>query len=199
MFKYVNPGKNIYYCSSRKKMNSRYSIVERLSFRTLKGQRLGLDVHRCSVSRISLFWNMSYITVCYMNYIGRYELDFYVSNQCLSLFDTFCLAGACSRCYDFTLYIGDWIGKVCIYTDPRVSEKPLYLRNHLCCVGWDNGRCQYTGISFLDGLCDVSMTSWCLNSSNLTIHGKCFVKSNISSEEDVLDLIVQTRIQDYKT
>jgi len=122
-----------------------------------------------------------------------------VSNQCLRLFDTFSLAGACSRCYDFTYYIGDRIGKLCIYTDTRVTENPLYLRNHLCCVGWNDDTRQCPGISFLDRLCDVSMTSWYLNSSNLTIHDKCFVKSNIYSEEDVLDLIVQTRIPDYKT
>jgi len=187
------------YCASRNKMNSRSSIVERLSFRSLTGQGLGLDVHRCAVPRIRLFWNMSSITGFYMNYIGRYELDFLVSNQCLSLFDSFGLAGACSCCYDCTLYIGDRIGKVCIYTDTRVSENPLYLRKHLCCVGWDDGRCQCPGISFLDRLCDVSMTSWCLFSSNLTIHGQCFVKPNIYSEEDVLHLIVQTRIPDYKT
>jgi len=113
-----------------------------------------------------------------MNYIGRYEVDFYVSNQCLSLFESFGLAGAWN-CYDCTLYTGDWIGKVCIYTDPRVSENPLYFRTHLDCVGWDDDdTCQCPGLSFLDRLCDVSMTSWCLNSSNLTIHGKCFVKSN---------------------
>jgi len=52
------------------------------------------------------------------------------------------------------------------------------------------------GNFFLDRLCDVSMTSWCLNSSNLTMHGKCFVKSNIYLEEDVLVLIVRTRIPD---
>ena len=34
------------------------------------------------------------------------------------------------------------------------------------------------------------------NSSNLTMHGKCFVKSNIYLEEDVLVLIVRTRIPD---
>jgi len=62
-------------------MNSRTSSVERLSFRSLTGQGLGLDVHRCDVSRIRLYWNMSGITVCYMNHIGRYEVDFYVSNQ----------------------------------------------------------------------------------------------------------------------
>ena len=109
----------------------------------------------------------------------KYEVEFYVSNRCLSLFDSFGLAGACSGCYDCTLYIGDWIGKVCIYTDPRVSEIPLYLRTHLDCVVWDDGTCQYLGLSFLDRLCGVSMTSWCLNSSNLTIYGKFFVKSNI--------------------
>ena len=55
------------------------------------------------------------------------------------------------------------------------------------------------GNFFLDRLCDESMTSWCLNSSNLTIHGKCFVRSNIYAEEEFLDLNVQTRIPDYKT
>jgi len=169
----------MYYCTSRNKMNSRFSIVERLSFRSLTGQGLEVDVHRCDVSWIRLFWNMSSITGCYMNYIGRYEVDFYVSNQCLSLFESFGLAGACCCCYDCTLYIGDRIGKVCVYTDPRVSENPLYFRTHLDCVGWDGGRCQCPGISFLDRLCDVSMTLYCLNSSNLTIHGKCFIKSNI--------------------
>jgi len=119
-----------------------------------------------------------------------------VSNQCLSLFDSFCLAGACSCCYDCTLYIGDWIGKVCIYTDPRVSENPLYIRTHLDCVGWDDGRWQCPGISFLDLLCDVSMTSSCLNGSIFIIYGKCFIKSNIYWKEDVLDLIERTRIPD---
>jgi len=164
-------------------MYSRSSIVGRLNFRLLTGQGLGLNVHRCSVSRVRLFWNMSSITGCYMNYIGRYEVDFLVSNQCLSLFEAFGLAGACSCCYDCALCIGDRNGKVCIYTDPQVSENPLYLRNHLCCVGWDDGTCQCPGISFLDRLCDMSMTSWCLNSSNFKIHGKCFVKSNIYSEQ----------------
>ena len=176
-------------------MYSRSSIVGRLNFRLLTGQGLGLNVHRCSLSRFRLYWNMSSITGCYMNYIGRYEIDFYVSNQCLRLFETFGLADACS-CYDCTLYLGDRIGKVCIYTDPQVSENKLYLRNHLYCWGRDDGTCQCPGISLLDHLCDVSMTSWCLNSSNLTIHGKCFVRSNIYSEEEVLDLIVQTRIPD---
>jgi len=158
-------------------MNSRSSIVERLNFRSLTGQGLGLDVHRCDVSRIRLFWNMSSIKGCYMNYIGRYEVDFYVSNQCLSLFESFGLAGACSCCYDCTLHIGDWIEKVCIYTDPRVWENRLYFRTHFDCMRWHGyGTCQCPGLSFLDRLCDVSMTSWCLNSSNLTIHGKCFVK-----------------------
>jgi len=163
----------MYYCTSRS------SIVEKLSFRSLTGQGLELDAHSCSVSRTRLYWNMSSITGCYMNYIGRYEVDLYVSNQCLRLFDTFGLAGVCSFCYDCTLYIGDWNGNLCIYTDPRVSENSLYLRNHLCCVGLDDGRCQCPGISFLVRLCDVTMTSWCLNSSNLTINCKCFVKSNI--------------------
>ena len=72
-----------------------------------------------------------------------------------------------------------------------VFEKSLVL------LGSDDGKCQCPGISFLDRLCDVSMTSWCLKSSNLTIHGKCFVRSNIYSEEEVLNLIVQTRIPDY--
>ena len=81
-----------------------------------------------------------------------------------------------------------------------MSEIPLYFRTHFDCVVWDgDDTCQCSGLSFLDRLCDVSMTSWCLNSSNLTIRGKCFVKSNIYSEEDVLDLIVQTRIPGYKT
>ena len=75
-----------------------------------------------------------------------------------------------------------------------MSENPLYLRNHLYCWVRDDGTCQRPGISLLDNLCDVSMTSRCLNSSNLAIHGKCFVRSNIYSEEEVLDLIVQTRI-----
>jgi len=187
------------YYTCRNKMNSCSSIVEILNFRSLTGQGLGLNVYRCDVSRIRLFWNMSSITCCYMNYIGRYEVDFCVSNQCLSFSNSSGLAGACSCCYDCALYIGDWIGKVCIYTDTRVSENPLYFRTHLGSVGWDDGRCQCPGLSFLDRLCDVSMTSWCLNSSNLTIHGKCFVKSNIYSEADVLHLIVQTRIPDYKT
>jgi len=82
---------------------------------------------------------------------------------------------------------------------PQGVENPLYIRTHFDCVVWDDGRCQCPGLYFLDRLCDVSMTPWCLNSSNLTIHGKCFVKSNIYSEEDVLDLIIQTRIPDYKT
>jgi len=81
-----------------------------------------------------------------MNYIGKYEVEFYVSNQCLSLFDSFGLADACSCYYDSTLYIGDWIGKVCNYTDPRVSDNPLYLRNQLCCLGWDDDTCQCPGI-----------------------------------------------------
>jgi len=131
----------MYYCTCRNKLNSRSSIVERLSFPSLTGQGLGLEVRRCDVSRIRLFWNMSSITGCYMNYIGRYEVDLYVSNQCLSLFDSVGLAGTCSCCYDCTLYTGDRIGKVCIYTDPRVSENPLYFRTHLDCVGWDDGRC----------------------------------------------------------
>jgi len=107
---------------------------------------------------------------------------------------TFGLDYACSCRYDCPTYLEDRIGKVCIYTDPRVSENPLYLRNHLCRLGWDDGTCQCPGISLLDRLCDVSMTSWCLNSSNLTVHGNCFVRSNIYSEEEVSDLIVQTGI-----
>jgi len=189
----------MYYCTSRNKMNSRSSFVERLNFRSLTCQGLGLNVHRCCVTRTRLYWNMSSITGWYMNYIGRYEVEFYVPNQCLSLFENFGLADACSCCYEWTLYLGDRIGKVYIYTGPRVSENALYLRNHLSCVGWDDGTCQSPGISFVDRLCDVSMTTWCLNSLNLTIHCKCFVKSNIYSEEDVLDLIEQTRIPDYKT
>jgi len=177
----------MYYCTTGKKLNSRSSIVEGLSFRSLTGQGLGLDIHRCDVPRIRLFWNMSSITVWYMNYIGRYEVVFHVSNQCLRLFETFGLPCACGFCYGCTLHIGDWIGKVCIFTDPLVSENPLYPRNHLCCVGWDDGRWQCPGISFLDRLCDVSMKLWCLNSSNLKIYGKCFIKSNIYSKEDVLD------------
>jgi len=70
----------MYYCTSRNKMISRSSIVEKLSFRSLTGQGFGLDVHMCSVSRICLYWNISSITSCYMNYIGRYELYFHVSN-----------------------------------------------------------------------------------------------------------------------
>jgi len=97
----------MYYCKSRNDMNSHSLIVERQRFRSLTGQGLGLDVHRSDVSRIRLFWNMSSSTGCYMNYIGSYEVDYYVSNQCLSLFETFGLAGACSRCYDCTFYIGD--------------------------------------------------------------------------------------------
>jgi len=166
----------MYFCTSRNKMNSSSSIVGRMSFRSLTGQGLVLDVHRCDVSRVRLFWIMSCITGCYINFIWTYEVDFYVSNQCLSLFETFGLAGACSCSYDCTLYIGDRIGKVCIYTDPRMPENPLCLRNHLCFLGWNDGTCQYPGIFFFNLLCDVSMTSWCLNSSNLTIHGKCFVK-----------------------
>jgi len=92
----------MYYCTSRNKMNSRSSIVERLNFRSLTGQGLRLDVHRCSVSRVRLYWNMSSITGCYMNYIGRYEIDFYVSNLCLRLLESFGLAGACSCSYDCT-------------------------------------------------------------------------------------------------
>jgi len=186
----------MYYCTSRNRMNSRSSIVQRLNFCSLTGQGLGLDVHRCSVSTTRLYWNSSSITGCYMNYVGKYEVDFHVSNQCLRLFETFGLHYACSCCYDSPTYLEDRIGKVCIYTDPRVSENPLNLRNHLCCLGWDDDTCQCPGISLLDRMCDVSMTSWCLNSSNVTIHGKCFVRSNIYSEEEVLDLIVQTRIPD---
>ena len=122
-----------------------------------------------------------------------------MSNQCLGFFDSFASAGACICYYVCTLYIRNRIGKVCIYKDPRVSENPLYFRTHLDCVCWDDGRWQCPGISFLNFFCDVSMTSWCLNSSNLTIYGKCFVKSNIYSEEDVLDLIVKTRIPDCET
>jgi len=50
------------------------------------------------------------------------------------------------------------------------------------------------GNFFLDRLCDVSMTSWCLKSSNLTISGKIFIKSKNYSREDVLELILSTRI-----
>jgi len=134
-------------------MNSRSSIVERPNFRSLTGQGLGLNVHSSSVSRIRSYWNMSSITGCYMNYIRMYEVDFYVSNQCLSLFETFGLGVVCSCCYDCTLYTRDRIGNVCTYTDPQVSENPLYLRKLFCCVGWDDGTCQYPGISFLDLLC----------------------------------------------
>jgi len=118
----------MYYCTSRNKMNSRSSMVERLNFRSLTGQELGFDVHRCSVSRTCLYWNRSSITGCYMNYIGRYEVHFHVSNQCLRLFETFGLDYACSCCYDSPTYLEDRIRKVCIYTDPRVSENLLYLR-----------------------------------------------------------------------
>jgi len=104
----------MFYSTSRKKMNSRSSILESLNFRSLTGQGLGLNLYRCFVPRVRLYWNMSSITGCYMNYIGRYEIDFYVSNQCLRLFESFGLADACSCCYDFTLYRGDRIGKVCI-------------------------------------------------------------------------------------
>jgi len=138
----------MYYCTSRNKMTSRPSIIARLSFRSLTGQGLGLDVHKCSISRNRLYWNMSSITGCYLNYIGRYEVDFHVSNQCLSLFENFGLAGACSCCYDCKSFAGDGIGKVCIYTDPRVLEYPLHLRKHFCCWGWDDGTCQCPGISF---------------------------------------------------
>jgi len=150
----------MYYCTSWNKMNSRSSILERLNFRSLTGQRLGLNVHRCSMSRTRLYWHRSSITGCYMNYIGRYEVDFHVSNQCLRLFDTFGLDCVCSCCYDCPTYLEDRIGKVCIYTNPRVSKSPLYLRNHLCCLGWDDGTCQCPGSSLLDRLCNVSMTSY---------------------------------------
>jgi len=90
----------MYYCTSLNKMNSRSSIVERLNFNLLTGQRLGLDEHRCSLSRTRLYWNRNSITGCYMNYIGRFEVDFYVSNQILHLFETFGLDDACSCCYD---------------------------------------------------------------------------------------------------
>jgi len=89
---------------------------------------------------------------------------------------TFGLDYACSCCYDCPTYLEDRIGKVCIYTDPRVSKNSLYLRNHLCCLGWYDGTRQCPG---MDRLCDVSMTSWCLNCSNLTVHGKCFVRGRI--------------------
>ena len=138
----------MYYCTSRNKTTSRPSIIARLSFRSLTGQGLGLDVHKCSISRNRLYWNMSSITGCYLNYIGRYEVDFHVSNQCLSLFENFGLVGACSCCYDCKSFAGDGIGKVCIYTDPRVLEYPLHLRKHFCCWGWDDGTCQCPGISF---------------------------------------------------
>ena len=66
----------IYFFTSLNKMNSRSSIVGKLNFRSFTGQGLGLNVHRCSVSRNRFYWNMSSITGCYMNYIARYEVNF---------------------------------------------------------------------------------------------------------------------------
>jgi len=169
----------MYYCTSRNKMTSRCSIIAKLSFSSLTGQGLGLDIHKCSVSWIRLYWNMRSITGCYLNYIGRYEVDFHVSNKCLSLFKNFGLAGACS-CYNCKSFVGDGNGKVCIYTDPRVLEYPLHLRKHFYCWGWDDGTCQCPGISFLDHLCDVIMTSWCLKSSNLIISAKFLSNQKIT-------------------
>jgi len=96
-----------------------------------------------------------------MNYIGRYEVDFCVSNQCLRLFETLRLDDAFSWCYDSPLYLEHRIGKVCIYTNSQVSENPVYLRNHLYC--WDryDGSCQCSGTYLLNCVYDVSMTSWC--------------------------------------
>ena len=90
-----------------------------------------------------------------MNYIGRFEVDFYVSNQIIHLFETFGLDDACSCCYDSPTYLEDRIGKVCIYTYPQASENPLYLRNHLYCWGRYDGSCQCPGTSLLDCVYDV--------------------------------------------
>ena len=191
----------MFNCTSRNRMNSRSSIVDRLNFRSITGQRLGLDVHRCTAHRTRIFWNRNSITGCYMNYIGRYEVDYYVSKQIIPFFDTFGMHDACSCCYIrcsccniHPTYLDDRIGKICIYTDPKVSDYPLYMRDHSDCWERHDGLCQCPATSFLDRVYDVSMTSWCLNSSNLTIHGKCFVKSNFYSKYEVSNLIVQTSI-----
>ena len=108
-------------------MNSRSSIVDRLNFRSITGQRLGLDVHRCTKPRTRLFWNRNSITGCYMNYIGRYEADYYVSQQIQSFFENFGMHDACSYCYIKCrccniqpTYLDDRFGKICIYIDPKV-------------------------------------------------------------------------------
>jgi hypothetical protein len=186
----------MFNCTSRNKMNSRSSIVDRLNFRSVTGLRLGLDVHRCTTARTRLYWNRNSITGCYMNYIGRYEVDYYVSKQILPFFKTFGLDDACSCCYINPTYLEDRIGKMCIYTYPQVSEFPLYMRDHSDCWDRHDGACRCPGTYLLDCLYDVSMTSWCLNGSKLTIHGKCFVKSNMYSKDEVSNLIVQTGIPD---
>jgi hypothetical protein len=182
-------------------MNSRSSIVDRLHFRSITGQRLGLDVHRCTKPRTRLLWNRNSSTGCYMNYIGRYEADYYVSQQIQPFFETFGMHDACSRCYIkcrccniHPTYLDDRFGKICIYIDPKVLAYPLYIRDHSDCWDKHTSTCQCPGTYFLDGLNDVTMTSWCLNSSNLTIHGKCFVKSKFYSQYEVSNLIIRTGI-----
>ena len=184
----------MFNCTSRNRMNSRSSIVDRINFRSVTGQRLGLDVHRCTTGRTRLYWNRNSITGCYTNFIGRNEVDYYVSKQILPFFKTFGLYDACSCCYINPTYLEDRIGKMCIYMYPKVSEYPLYLKDHTECWDHHDHACRCPGTCILCCMDDVSMTSWCLNHSNLTIQGKCFVKSNFYSKNAVSNLIVQTSI-----
>jgi len=102
--------------------------------------------------------------------------------------------GWCMQLIRLQIVCRGWDWKGVYFTNPRVLENPLHLRKHFCCWGWDVSTCQCPGITFLDRLCDVSMTSWCLKSSNLSISGKIFIKSKIYSREDVLEMVLSVRI-----
>ena len=195
---------NVQFCKSRKNVLLYISKRDEFPFFNCRDTDLPFAYKAKVWARCTQVWRVSdpFVLEHEQHYMLLYELHWEVwsrspcANQCLNLFETFSLAGACS-CYDCTLYVADWIVKVCIYTDPRVLEK--HCTGESTFVVWVGTMVVASARKFLFGSfvrCEYDVVL--LNSSNLTIYGKRYIKSNIYSKEDFWTWSYKQEFQTYK-
>ena len=126
MFNVVNL-KEIVFCV--RKMNSHPSIVKNLIFRSITGQKLGVDVHQHLSMEIHLCWSTiiepGYYKNCIVRRISTFQEynEFMSSIQRSSKFD-----GACVCCYSSVFTVQRKKAKRCIYTDGRDLQVLYHLK-----------------------------------------------------------------------
>ena len=172
------------------------SIVERVNYRSLTGQGLGLHVHVHLGSVILLCWNIHNTIGCYKNCIARDSAECNVSYQVWRMLRSRGLDGLCRCCYSFAYALPGDRGEPCIFMVNQESVNHSLLDKLY--MSWDVSGClcQCPDLSFLETSKMKAMISSCLKSSNMTLIKATFGKLSELSRVNQLELIARMKLQD---